>query len=164
MQSLRVSSLQGVGSPLKSFNLGETMPTMKTLWLLALVFSLLDVPLSAQTQELPETSGNAFLRICSVVEKVADNKDQTTTEVGYVMGCLGYVRGFTTGVAYEASFAKAKTKQNAPVPFCIPEDVENGQTVLVVLKYIRDNPADSNQPTVILIKYALGKAYPCPSN
>jgi hypothetical protein len=134
---------------------------MKNLWLIVMLFC--GVPLSAQTRELPETSGNAFLRICSVVEKVADNKDQTAAEFGDVMGCLGWVRGFTTGVAYEASFAKAKTKQNASAPFCIPEDVENGQIVLVVLKYIHDNPADSNQPTVIVIKNALGKAYPCPS-
>jgi hypothetical protein len=35
--------------------------------------------------------------------------------------------------------------------------------VRVVLKYIRDNPVEANQPTAILMMKALKKAYPCPS-
>jgi len=41
---------------------------MKNLWPIAL-FLLLAAPIAGQTSEVPGTSGNAFLRLCSGAEK-----------------------------------------------------------------------------------------------
>jgi hypothetical protein len=65
---------------------------MKNLWLFAVLFSLA-IPTSAQTEEFPETSGNAFLRLCAGVDKT----DRTAAEVIDTMTWVGYVSGFTAG-------------------------------------------------------------------
>jgi len=133
---------------------------MKILWRFALPFFLLAVvPLSAKVQELPETSGNAFLRLCSAIEK---EDDVTQAEMVRVASCIGYVVGIMDGVLYEHSYAETKTSRKIPSLYCIP-DVEHGQLIRVVLKYIRDNPAEANMPTGALVVNALTKAYPCPS-
>jgi hypothetical protein len=139
---------------------------MKTLWLIALL--LLGVPLfaqdqSAQVKENPRTSGNAFVRVCSAIE---NEKKLNDHEFGQLMDCLGYVSGFTDGVEHEVLYTNVNAKtptQGAAVPFCIPDDVEDGQLVRVVLKYIRDNPAEAHKRTPLLIMRAFGKAYPCPN-
>src|ERR1700722_7914467 len=125
---------------------------MKHLWLFALLFSLLPVPVSAQTKESPRESGNAFVRLCSAIES---NK-LSEEEFGNLMDCVGYVSGFTEGVEYEAMYATARRKGVAPEAFCIPDDVEHGQLIRVVLKYIRDNPAEAHRPAAPLIMKALG--------
>jgi hypothetical protein len=101
------------------------------------------------------------LRLCSPGEK--DYEHITQTEIGNTLVCFGYVRGFTSGVEVEKVFAEAKTSRKVPAPFCLPNDVESGQTVRIVLKYIRNNPEEAHRPTDALILAALGKAYPCPS-
>jgi Rap1a immunity proteins len=79
------------------------------------------------------------------------------------MACMGYMRGFTSGVDFGVGFVKSATKEKALAPFCVPEEVGNAQLVRVVLKYIRDNPEVAHQRTAALIVKALGKAYPCHS-
>jgi Rap1a immunity proteins len=146
---------------LKCPTLGETIPLMKILWLFTLLFSLLAVPLSAQTREYPEDSGNAFLRVCSAFDK--DTDKIPTTEAENVFRCLGYVGGFMSGVVYEQRFPETATGRKVPAAFCVPNGVEEVQTIRIVLKYIRDNPADAHLSTAGLIIAALRKAYPCPS-
>lgn len=131
---------------------------MKNLWLFA-VFCLLCLPSFARTELLDE-SGNAYLRLCSVVEKNIENTKQS--EVGDEMACLFYTHGFASGVEFGRSFASAKAGQKISAPFCAPDDIERGQMVRIVLKYIRNNPAQANQVTSFLIVLALAQAYPCP--
>lgn len=131
---------------------------MKHLWLFVPLF-LLAIPLSAQ--EFPEDSGNAFLRLCSGAEKGQLNDD--SDEQLNIMACIGYVKGVIHGMWLECGAAEAQTGRTISKPYCQANDVENGQIVRIVLKYIRDNPADANKPTALLIIRALAKAYPCPS-
>ena len=133
---------------------------MKHLWLIAL-FSQLVVPLAAQTREYPEDSGNAFLRVCSVFDNNTDKLPATEAE--NVFRCLGYVGGFTSGVVHEQRFEEAATGRKVPAAFCIQDSVEEVQMIRIVLKYIRDNPADAHLSTPALIIAALRKAYPCQS-
>ena len=136
---------------------------MKNLWLIALLFLLLNTPLFAQTEETLETSGNAFLSRCSVVEK--EKSKRFGTDLSNIIACAEYVRGFTTGVQAEQLYAQGKTdgKVVIPAPFCLPSDIPNGQIICVVLKSIRDNPEMSHQPTAIFIMGALKNAFPCSS-
>jgi hypothetical protein len=136
---------------------------MKNLWPVALLSSSLVVCLSAQDQpskptESPQDSGNAFVRLCSVVD---DTKHLSGEEFGNLAGCIGYIDGFTEGVGMEGLYASAKDKNIASVPFCIPEGAEAGQLIRVVLKYIRNNPELAHEHTAVIIVKSLGKAYPC---
>jgi hypothetical protein len=128
-----------------------------------IVFALMfvcSVFLPAQTtQEFPETSGNAFVRLCSAVEK-----DKTTDEEALTsIACVSYVKGFVAGITAQAGFTASKTKQKTPKMFCLPEDVEPGQLVRIVLKFVRNNPGDAHRRTDLLVAIALREAFPCRS-
>jgi hypothetical protein len=133
---------------------------MKHLQLIAL-FPLLAVPLAAQTREYPEDSENAFLRVCSVFDNNTDRLPATEAES--VFRCLGYVGGFASGVVHEQRFGETATGHKVPAAFCVQDGVEELQMIRIVLKYIRDNPADAHLSTPVLIIAALRKAYPCQS-
>jgi hypothetical protein len=115
------------------------------------------VPLSAQTKEFPETSGNAFARLCSSIEK----DTRTESEIGHMRSCVGYVRGFTDGIEFGSSYVEDKVNKQVPHLFCEPDGAENGQIIRIILKYIRDNPTEAHLPTSLLIVDALKKAFPC---
>jgi hypothetical protein len=100
------------------------------------------------------------LSTCSVVEKEKSN--WTDADLNDISTCNGYVRGLATGVEAEQSYAEAATgKKVIPAPFCLPDEIPNGQIVRIVLKSIRDNPDKSHEGTAILIMGALGHAFPC---
>jgi hypothetical protein len=130
---------------------------MKTVWFFAVLF-LICTRLSAQKFELPQTSGNAFVRFCSAAES---DDVRIGEDAKHVMACVGYVNGFTSGVDYEVAYANSLTNHKPPAPFCLPADVENGQIIRVILKYIRDNPALAHLPTGAIIVDALKTVYPC---
>jgi hypothetical protein len=113
---------------------------------------------SAQTsREFPSTSGNAFLRICPVVDK-----DRMTHEdVVNAVECVSYIEGFVSGVQQEVAFAHVVGKIKPPTLFCHTEVAENGQLVRVVLKYIRNHPEEAHKDTAFLAAEALREAFPC---
>lgn len=108
---------------------------MKALRLVPLLLFALSSSLFAQTEETFETSGNGFLRICSVVDKEVDLELLSIDQKVALMSCLKDVSGFTSGVEIEMLFVKNATKQSKHAPFCVPESVKNIQMVRVVLKY-----------------------------
>jgi hypothetical protein len=116
--------------------------------------------LSAQERkEIPSSSGNAFLRLCSVI----DESEMTPLEKVHKVACLEYLEGFTHGVLAEVEWAHAITGKEPPPPYCRPEHVENGQLVRIVLKYIRNHPETAQKPTAALVVEALLEAFPCAS-
>ena len=52
---------------------------------------------SADTEDLPGLSGNAFVRLCSAADKTT--ADMSTKEAFHSMACYGYVDGFIDGAA-----------------------------------------------------------------
>lgn len=117
---------------------------------------------AAQEQkEFPSTSGNAFVRMCSVL----DNKkidEQTPLENQHAVACIAYAEGVVQGVSQEVAFSHAMTNKEPLRPFCLPDDAENGQLIRVVLKYIRNHPEVAHQSTAFLIVLALKESFPCP--
>ena len=80
--------------------------------------------LSAQTRvETYSSSGNAFLRLCSAI----DDDKATTGERADVIGCIGFVSGFMTGVEAEAGLVMSKMGKKTPEMFCRPDNVEHGR-------------------------------------
>lgn len=117
-----------------------------------------------QPQETLETSGNVFLRICSVAAREDDRKQLSSDQTMAITACINYVNGFADGVDAEMRFVMNATKQSTHGPFCLPEGVKEIQMVRVVLKYIRDNPAAARRNTKSLIMFSLGERYPCPDH
>jgi hypothetical protein len=122
---------------------------------------VLSTPLFAQSEERLETSGSAFLNICSVVDKANDMGHLSVEQRVALVSCLNYVSGFIHGVDAEMRFVKNATKQSTHAPFCVPESAKHIQAVRVVLKYIRDNPAAARRTTNSLIMFSLAEVYPC---
>ncbi|MFZ0563081.1 MAG: Rap1a/Tai family immunity protein [Terriglobales bacterium] len=130
---------------------------MRIAKVFALVLLCCPVLVAAQTKEFPDTSGNAFLRLCSAIDK----EKLTDEEIAHVTSCVGYVAGFVDGVSVYPIYAEAKAKQKVPKLICRPDGVEHGQLISVVLKYIRNHPEDAHLPTQLLIMGAIGEAFPC---
>ena len=99
--------------------------------------------------------GNKLLQQCSEVEKRMDGK---TTDSGVGTGvCLGLVKGIHLTLA----FVREISGNEAAINTCIPESVNHGQAVRVVLAYLRANPATLHLNEVNLIILALQEAFPC---
>jgi len=114
---------------------------------------------SAQTpQEGPADSGNAFVRLCSVIDK--DDAGKTSLEGMHEVACLGYINGLTQGIDAGIMFAQVSDK-SLPKPYCLSSEAEMGQLIRVVLKYIKGNPEMAHLPTVALAMLALQQAFPC---
>ena len=112
-----------------------------------------------QPQEFPSTSGNAFVRVCSAIDKKAE--EETHVDVEHAVACIGYVEGVVQGISEEVNYVHAKTDKEPPRPFCLPDGTENGQLIRVVLKYIGDHPEKAHYSSALLIGLALMDAFPC---
>lgn len=123
--------------------------------ILILLFSCATLA-SAQIPESLDRSGNAFVRLCSAIEK----DPRTKAEAELSARCAYYVLGVVQGVEFGATVVEAKGKK-VPELFCRPSEVENGQLVKVVVKYIHDAPEFAHLPTPDLIINAMRRAYPC---
>jgi hypothetical protein len=113
---------------------------------------------SQPTDDLAQ-SGNAFVRVCSVIDK--DPKEHNALEVAQDVACVKYVEGLVQGVYEEISYSHAVTDKEPPKPFCLPGDVEDAQTVRIVLKYVHDHPDKAHMATSTLILLALAWSFPC---
>jgi hypothetical protein len=125
------------------------------------IFLVLCVTVSpGQRPEIdPTESGNAFLRDCSVVEKV----ERTNAEETRAVGCVMYIRGALAGAAYEEGRMEGLYKHPVTSSHCFPEaGVEADQLVRIILKYVRDNPAKAHELTIGQVMSALCEAFPCP--
>jgi hypothetical protein len=90
-----------------------------------------------------------------------DKEDKTSTELTWVMACTGFVNGFAEGVTFGTAYAADKAGKKVPGLFCRPVEVENGQIIRILLKYIRDHPEEAHEKTEWLLVAALRTALPC---
>lgn len=97
---------------------------MKTVVALVLFFCSVGICQTTENQVTLdyETTGNEFLRLCSVADS-GDFTQLNESLLNDLVSCVYYVRGFTDGVSIERLFVKSKAKRNAPAPFCIPEEL-----------------------------------------
>jgi hypothetical protein len=112
---------------------------------------------SAQTSEFLDRSGNAFVRLCSTIDK--DQRSEAESEL--LARCAYYVLGVVQGAEFGATAIEAKSGKKVPELFCFPNDIENGQLVKIVVKYIREAPEFAHLPTPDLVINAMRRAYPC---
>lgn len=111
-------------------------------------------------------SGNRFVEICSVTEKEPAHFDETDFLRSGL--CQGFVLGLRDGAAYSlfalketnSSLAYLKGSQE-DLGVCVPDEVETGQMIRVILKYIRENPGRAHLATAQLVVLAQQQAFPC---
>ena len=97
---------------------------------------------------------------------MSDQSDQ----VGF---CAGYIIGVAEGIRYgisvplflggEMGTEEINRLSDSILSYCIPPEVENGQAVEIVFRYLQDNPQNRHNPARQLIHFALADAFPCPS-
>lgn len=133
---------------------------MRNACLLLVALMCLAVVCHAQgnTEQFWET-GNGFLRICNSADKLS--KDWTDSERSMAFACLTFLEGLRQGVILEIDLSRS-TGHGALFPFCVPEEIEGGQEIRVLLKYLRDNPAKTHLRTAPLFAMAMKDAFPCP--
>jgi len=97
--------------------------------------------------------GNELLAQCQQYIKAMDG------EKYYDQIAAGLCGGFVPGVSGTVSYLYGDLKNEAK--FCMPKSVTYGQTVRIVVKYLKDNPKRLNRGRVDLVWTALQDAYPC---
>ena len=85
-------------------------------------------------------------------EAIKDTRDVNAFRAGY---CMAFVEGVLRG--WEAS----AYVRDAPVNYCMPAGVTLAQIVRVVVKSLRDNPAELRGRAEVSVIAAVQKAYPC---
>ena len=99
--------------------------------------------------------GNELLQQCSEVVKIMDGKT-TDDQFG-----AGYCIGLIDGVRTTLSAVREISGNEAVIDTCIPENVNNGQAIRVVLAYLRANPEKLHFDEGVLTIVALQEAFPC---
>ena len=110
--------------------------------------------------------GSGLKKICQ--------EEANSSEFAY---CVGFIKGATQGMMYESILSKISPSRDNDtlilsetlvksikylIPFCHPESLKVDKIRLIFLKYLQDHPAYVHLSSVILIRNAMIKAYPCP--
>lgn len=99
------------------------------------------------------STGNEFLENCAVMEKQVEKLN--VAELGNLDYCDGYINGFIQGVLSSGGTSYGRSLR------CVPTSVTTSQLGRIVLKYIREHPAESHKHVTWQITMALSSAYPC---
>lgn len=105
--------------------------------------------------------GNGLLQKCLQAQKFLDDDRASVNETEAAF-CIGIVEGVRdTMRIYEQLMS---SRQGVPEEWkktCWPEKPSTGQTVRVVVKYLRDNPKELHLPDSLLIVAAFREAFKC---
>jgi len=69
--------------------------------------------------------------------------------------CMAYVRGAVEGYQWSA------TVHNNKDLFCLPTGHDFGQVTDVVIKSLRDDPANRHEQAILIVLLSVVKAFPC---
>jgi hypothetical protein len=105
-------------------------------------------------------TGNDLLNQCRFAERSLDDPDSLDRD-GWISASL--CGGFILGIANVLNILGHDYKHGPPHRFaiCLPPGGTPEQLVNVVMKYLRDNPATTNESGAVLVMVALKIAFPC---
>ena len=133
--------------------------------LLVIIFNT-TASINAQTAKDISDSGNRFLEICSSIEKPSGQVNEL--DLLNSGACTGFMLGLGDGVALSIQMLKHNDNSLSylkgsmeDLAICIPSDVEVGQLIRVVLKYIREHPEEAHLRSAELVVLAEFNAFPC---
>ena len=122
----------------------------------SVVFATLLLPVGAKGQGI---NANDLIRIC--------DGEYENAEAICKMYIWGAIEGMQLGAdssAFNSGFTEGQAMRNhaqALLGVCDPGTVTRGQQFEVVQRYIRNNPQNWHQPSIVLIHRALMDAFPC---
>jgi len=94
---------------------------------------------------------------CRVAVRVLNSRGQAgMPDSGSTALCVGYVTGVLDGFLSFQSWRPSKVNQ-----ICLPEAVEAGQAVKMVMKYIDAHPEELHLPAPDIVWAAMHDAFPC---
>jgi|SRR5215467_6927235 len=126
---------------------------MRSLLVAASFFLLCTSSAFARPQS--EGSGNDILSKCQTAMRIID--EQRESGIGSGVGDASWCIGWVTAVV-ETNLLRTKTD---PVHFCAPKEMQIGQAVRVIVKYLRDHPERLHERGIILALTALQDGFPC---
>lgn len=97
--------------------------------------------------------GNELMSKCLDAQQVADNQKDLNYSTAVNTGfCIGFSQGVQNTLQF---FPKE-------AGICFPKDgISAGQSMRIILKYLKENPAQLHQKDTVLAVIAFKKAYPC---
>jgi len=98
-------------------------------------------------------TGNDLKEFCSAFHI----DSPTLLQASHAGQCIGYIQGVQDSEKYR----NAAHLEASALSFCISQDVEYGQVLDVVEKYLKDNPALLHHDAFLLVHHALHDAFPC---
>ena len=103
------------------------------------------------------TDGNELLNDCRQYSKP---ESASAPDDAFSLGfCLAYVAGGKDALQAQQVMGDAK---GGGIHACFPEDgITNNQAVLIVIKWLKDNPGMLHLPAVVLVTGALAQDFPC---
>jgi Rap1a immunity proteins len=110
-------------------------------------------------EDTTSSSGMNLLSSCEKWERIMDGQKITTSldssfDAGY---CSGLINGISVTQILYSECLPQKNKYKV----CWPKGTNTTQNIKVVLKYLREHPAELHLPDTMLIMKAFGEAYPC---
>lgn len=100
-------------------------------------------------------TADTLMEKCRYVE--ADFKKLNGEQLNNVAVCMSYISGVIDGYAVGVTTSSAKRAMLCDMP----DEVTMKETALIVLRYLRGNPAELHLPASIVTMKALNKAFPC---
>ncbi len=94
--------------------------------------------------------GNKLLSQCNAA--LSEPQRINFLDAGY---CMGFLNGLTTTTSIMTKVF------NISRPFCMPNNVTTGQSVRIVVKYLKDHPESLHEDEGFLAMLAFIEAFPC---
>jgi hypothetical protein len=131
---------------------------MKIKCSIAIVTFFLIATTCALSADWKSSNGMSLLNACESFEKITNERsDINLEEASDATYCAGLVSGISsTQIIYSDELPK-----NNKLKVCWPKGTNNAQNIKVVLKYLRDHPAELHLPGTLLIFKAFLEAYGC---
>jgi hypothetical protein len=125
---------------------------MKKLFFLLVAFSLFRTSPAVAVNASYFKTGNELLNECKEFLKLEDKTDMAAGN------CIGFIEGATDihNTLVDSLYIK-------PI-YCFPQNVQSGQLVRVVLKYLVEYPELLNAPASHLVLNSFKEAFPCPES
>jgi hypothetical protein len=115
------------------------------------------------TPEQPDISrsGREFSEVCSSLGReggIDSEGNRDAARLSRDAACLGWVAGFADGFLVHDELLGVPRRDRLA---CVPNGESAIQIVLVIKKYLADNPEKVHRATRYIASLALAKAFPC---
>ena len=117
-------------------------------------------------------TGDQLLSYCKDTISMMDgSKDYNVSKSSF---CIGFVQGAVTAHRFFSAYYTLKLPDNRNLPdaelekkiaayqvYCVPPEINLGQIIRSVVKYLTENPQYQKEQASIAIARALNQTYPC---